>query len=159
MSQNDDRHGGLYGGQPQETISFMSPEHVAKLNDILASSLPTRLAASKLPREILWAHRLTDEDTGEVIWWQTSFHPKEGVRLALQPPSRPPDVQFGGGYWAMLDITRARLNGIEVVAEDLVLEIGSANFLDDVAEVYNTMWTEAAMDIVFPDRRHKSGKN
>jgi hypothetical protein len=85
-------------------LIFMSPEHVARMNEVLANDSASKAACAALGRRWDMAYELNHG--AQKIWWTMTFDPARGVSFALQPPSRAADILYRGEYRAMLDWMR-----------------------------------------------------
>lgn len=92
-------------------LVFMSPAHVARMNELLAADAASKAACARLARRWELAYELRDGEG--VVWWTMSFDPASGVSFSLQPPPGAADILFRGEHRAMLEWMRRRKAGGE----------------------------------------------
>ncbi len=128
-------------------LLFMSPQHVARMNEILAHDGPTRRACAELEQDMLLAYELSDgEDT---IWWTMAFRRDEGVRFGLDAPARAVDLTLRGEYRAMLDFMRLSKSG--QAAEEPVSSHGDPEVLTIIGPAFAAAQAAATLDTVIPE--------
>jgi len=127
---------------------FMSPEHVAALNERLAASQDARDACARLSSDVLIVQHLTDEDGGPDVWWQVRFSREEGSSLRLGKPEREPDVLYQGGYWAMIAYMTAR----DFSAPPPLTRTGDASVEAGASEAHKASQACAIREVTFPVR-------
>ncbi|GAB2600965.1 hypothetical protein GCM10027034_37660 [Ramlibacter solisilvae] len=129
----------------------MSPEHVDIMNTQLAASEELRASCARLPKDLLIAYRLVDEDTGAVHWWQLILSVRDCVYFTLEEPASPPSVTFESGYWAMLEGTMAQREGRPSTATPPKL-IGDPAALEVMSETWGLAQRIAKVDVEMPTR-------
>jgi hypothetical protein len=85
-------------------LVFMSPAHVARMNELLAADPASRAACASLARRWNLVYELS-HGTG-TVWWTMRFDPVDGVSFSLEPPERRGDIVFRGDHRSMLDWMR-----------------------------------------------------
>ncbi|GAB2600914.1 hypothetical protein GCM10027034_37590 [Ramlibacter solisilvae] len=131
---------------------FMSEEHVRIMNDRLAKSDEVKNACAALPRDVLLAFRLVNEDTGAVHWWQMSFKQQGGVDFALGEPEGNADLLFESGYWAMLANTAAQRAG-EPLPEPQPQMTGDVSVMQLISTAFLATQRAAAVPVRMPPRK------
>jgi len=129
---------------------FMSPEHVSVMNARLAASGETKQACAALEKDGVLAFRLTDEDTGETIWWQMRFSRTEGASFALQQPDSPADLTLSCGYWAMVEGMKAQQAGRSTGPD--MESVGDDSLMTRIAAAFAAARTAATIPIEWPQR-------
>ena len=125
----------------------MSVEHVALMNALVAVSAAVAVASRGLPSEFVLAHKLQDEDSGAVVWWQLRFSPKNGVAFALGKPSAPANLTLVGDYWDMIQAVQAqRMGGSHIPS--LLVE-GDASVMQVIAPVLSLVQAVATVPVAF----------
>jgi hypothetical protein len=138
---------------------FMSPEHVALLNEHARASPEIRAACARLPRDVVLAYKLSDEDSGALTWWQSHYHRAEGISLVLGEPTAPVDAVTETGYWAMIEQTEAMIRGnssFDAVAEQAVpqMDPAMAQAMALVGEAHGLAWALGlTIPVDFPRRK------
>ncbi|WP_134669484.1 MULTISPECIES: hypothetical protein [unclassified Amycolatopsis] len=126
---------------------FMSPEHVARMNELLAASAEVRAACADLDRDCEIAYELSDGPSG-TVHWVLRFDRGLGARFSLEPSPRA-DITYFGDWADVIRTSRAAHAG-EPVEENLT-ESGDASVLERVAHAYATARRVATVPVEFPD--------
>jgi hypothetical protein len=126
---------------------FMSVEHIAAMNDLLAGSPAVKAAAANLDRDYSMEYQLTDSPTGSMAYWVMRFGP-DGVEFSLTP-SASPDVVFRGTWRAAIAEARAAREGGEA---DAGIEMsGDPAVLEIIAPVFAAAQQVATMQVSWPE--------
>lgn len=91
---------------------FMSPEHVARMNEILAGDAASKASCSALDREYLLTYELAHGS--DTVYWTMHFDPGIGIHFSLAPPARTPDLAFRGDYAESIRASAAAKAGRDV---------------------------------------------
>lgn len=126
---------------------FMSPEHVASMNAILAGDEASKAACGALEREYLLTYEL--EHRSGTVYWTMHFDPGYGVRFSLAPPAREPDVVFRGDYVESIRASAAAKAGRNV---DMPWQMdGDQSAFEAIAEAFAVARRAATLDTQMPD--------
>jgi hypothetical protein len=126
---------------------FMSPEHVARMNELLAVDTASKTACAALDRRWNVVYELS-EGTG-TVWWTMRFDPAEGVTFNLLPPESPADVLFRGDHRAVLDVMR-RLKAGDKEATLPLTQSGDPNGMAAIGAAYQAAHAAAALHTEIP---------
>lgn len=92
--------------------TFMSEEHIALMNRILATDHRSLDACSRLPKNYLIVYELEKE--GDYVYWQMIFDKKAGIRFALGEPVTDSDVVLTATWRSVIEAERRRRAGDDV---------------------------------------------
>ena len=90
-------------------LAFMSPEHVAHMNALLANDVASKEACAKLDR--CWTMVYELSDASRIVWWTMSFDPAQGVAFSLDPPHAAADILYRGDYRSYMEWMRRHKAG------------------------------------------------
>ena len=127
-------------------LVFMSPEHVAAMNDKLAASDEVRKAGAQLDRTYTMAYVLSDGRDGGDEYWLMSLGPS-GAQFALEPKPDA-DIVFRGDWRAMVDASRAAREGRQVDAG--VAVEGDPEVVAVVGPVFSAAQQVATLEVDWP---------
>ena len=127
-------------------MQFMSPEHVAAMNEILAGDPGVRTLAAALDREYRLLYELRDGPHGSTEYWSLTLGP-QGVRFGLAPVNAP-DLTLRAGYYPMVASSRAAREGRAAEA-DIVTD-GDPSVMERVGPVFARAQSVATLDVEFP---------
>jgi hypothetical protein len=127
---------------------FMSPEHVAAMNELLAVDSDSLAECAKLPRPYWFVHEL--DDAGRTIWWSMEFNPDRGVSFSLSPPPEgaAADILMRGSYWEVVEATRRGKAG-EQVPYPATME-GNPQAMVDITPAFEVAKRVATLEARFP---------
>jgi hypothetical protein len=126
-------------------LLFMSPEHVAVMNEMLSEDEQVRQACSELDRPVTIAYELADGPDASAVHWSMTF--ADTVRFGLAPIEA--DILFVGDWARMVRATRAGRDGD---ALDPGLEVvGDYAGFEAVAPVFAIAKRVATLPVEFPD--------
>lgn len=111
-------------------LVFMSPEHVARMNELLAADPVSKAECARLDRRWDMVYEL--ENGEQTVWWTMSFEPARGVSFSLQPPPQPAGIVLRGEYRAMMEFMRRTKAGEAPGSEPVTLsgEPGGMEIID-----------------------------
>ncbi|MGH8504856.1 MAG: hypothetical protein ACRETM_02695 [Stenotrophobium sp.] len=122
---------------------FMSPEHVARMNEILAADVASKAACAALDRRWDMVYELSrGMDT---VWWTMSFDPENGVSFSLVPPQRPGDILYRGEHKSMLNWMRRSKAG-EAVEPMPLEQLGDPNGMNIIGPAFTAAQQVATLD-------------
>jgi hypothetical protein len=126
---------------------FMSAEHVAHMNHLLAVDTASRAACAALDR--CW--NIVYELSGgpDTVWWTMRFDPIDGASFSLQTPTRPADVLFRGDHKGVLDTMR-RLKAGEKDLQLPLTQSGNPEGLAIIGAAYAAAHQAAAVHTEIP---------
>lgn len=124
---------------------FMSPEHVAAMNELLDTSAEVRAACSAIPQARVIAYALEDGPDGRTVDWTVSFDGT--VRFSLDPATNP-DVVLRGDWGKLMRTSAANRRGES--ADPGVTVEGDVSVLADVGPVLDLARSVATLDVDFP---------
>ena len=124
---------------------FMSPEHVDRMNALLAGSEELRAACAGLAAPRVMAYRLADGPAGRTVHWRMLFH--DTVRFELT--EGPAEVVYVGDWAQMIRAARAGRDGA-VVDPGLRVE-GDPAVLTEIAPVMELARDVATVPVDFPE--------
>jgi len=90
-------------------LIFMSPEHVARMNELLAESASVRDACAELDRDYEIAGELRDGPEG-TVHWVIRLDRKYGASMSLDPP-RAADLTYLGDWSTTIREAKAAREG------------------------------------------------
>jgi hypothetical protein len=126
-------------------MEFMSPEHVAAMNDVLEQSEDVRAACAGIGRPSVLAFRLSDGPGGADVHWTMIFHDRMRFSLDKHPS---PDVLITGDWKRMILATAAGRRG-EVL--DPGVEItGDQQLLMRLNQILDLGRRVATFEVSFP---------
>ena len=125
---------------------FMSPEHVAAMNDLLDHSAEVRTACSVLRQPRVLAYELSNGPDGRTVHWTVTFD--RTVHFSLEP-SEQPDVLMRGDWAQMIRATTAGRRGES--ADPGVSVSGDVQVLEEVGPVLELGRSVATLDVEFPE--------
>lgn len=128
-------------------LVFMSPEHVVRMNELLAVDSASKAACAALGRRWDMVYEL--RHGAETVCWTMSFDPFDGVSFALEPPPRTADILFRGEYRAMLDWMRKHKAGLESGPEP-VTQSGDPDGMHIIGPAYQAAGRAATLDTLIP---------
>lgn len=121
---------------------FMSPEHVAIMNERLALSAEVKYILATLDHPLSMAFELTDGPDGETVHWSLVF--AGTARFGLQPhPSA--DVTMRGDWTSMIRQTMGQPTNSEVTPH------GNLDALPKILELVEAIRPHGAVPVTFPD--------
>lgn len=126
---------------------FMSAEHVAHMNELLAVDTASRAACAALDRRWNMVYELSEGT--ETVWWTMRFDPADGVSFSLQPPAQSADVLFRGDHRAVLDAMR-RLKAGEKDLQLPLTQSGDPEGLTVIGAAYQAAHAAAAIRTEIP---------
>lgn len=124
---------------------FMSPEHVATMNELLDASAEVRAACSVLPQPRVMAYALEDGPDRRTVHWAMSFH--DTVRFSLDPAAEP-DVLLRGDWRRMMRASEVNRRG-ETADPGVTVE-GNVGVLAEIGPVLELARSVATLDVEFP---------
>lgn len=124
---------------------FMSPEHVARMNAILAADEAVRRACSELDAPVMLAYALADGPGGETVHWTMSF--TDTVRFGLEAVEA--DLLFTGDWQRMIRASKASREGSPQGPG--VIPVGDLTLLETVGPVFALAQGVATIPVEFPD--------
>lgn len=101
------------------TLVFMSPEHVARMNELLATDPVSKAECAKLDR--CWNMVYELSHGAQTVWWTMRFDPAQGVSFHLQAPAHAADILLRGEYRTMMEFMRATKAGEPAGTEPVTL--------------------------------------
>ena len=126
---------------------FMSPEHVAHMNVLLAADPASKAACATFDRRWDIVYELSHG--AETVWWTMRFDPVDGVSFLLETPTQPGDVVFHGEYKAVIDSMR-RMKAGDKDAQLPLTQSGNADAMAVIAPAYGAAHAAAAIHTEFP---------
>lgn len=126
---------------------FMSPEHVAHMNELLSVDASSKAACATLDRRWDMVYELSAG--AETVWWTMRFDPVDGVSFNLQPPTQPADVLFRGEHRAVLDTMR-RIKAGEKDLQLPLTQLGDPNAFAVIGAAYQAAHAAAAIHTEIP---------
>jgi predicted dienelactone hydrolase len=129
---------------------FMSRRHVDIMNRLLADSAATNAAAAALPRDVLVAFKLMDDDSGATHWWQLDFSRSHGVRFGLGEPDRPADLLFVGKYREVVEASLASRGGLPTAMPGRCETVGDVSLRQTITEAFAEARKVATVDVEPP---------
>lgn len=133
--------------EQRQPIKFMSRDHVAAMNEILATSTAARTAGAALDRDYVLGYRLTDGPGGDVVHWTFRLGPG-GLALSLDPADRP-DVLITGDYGDAIRASQAAREGRQL--QTSFETDGDVTVLERIAPAFAVARSAATLDVEFPD--------
>lgn len=127
---------------------FMSADHVAAMNDLLAGSDAVKAAASSLDREYAMEYQLTDSPTGDMAYWVMRFS-ADGVSFGLTP-SVDPDIVFRGAWRDAVAEARASREGRDDGSSSIEMT-GEPAVLEAIAPVFAAAQQVATLQVDWPE--------
>ncbi|PXY23349.1 hypothetical protein BAY59_27095 [Prauserella coralliicola] len=127
---------------------FMSPDHVAQMNRLLADSVAVKEAAAAFGGTHSLTYRLDGAPSG-VEYWTFEISPT-GARFLLGPPATTPDATVSVDWTTMMRSARAEREGREVPAPDAQVS-GDAAMMARLQEVVEIARTIATVDSRIPE--------
>lgn len=124
---------------------FMSPEHIAIMNDRLAASVEVREICSDLERPISLAYVLADGPDGQTVHWTVSFD--ETVSFGLEPKDA--DVTLRGDWTRMVRTSRGAREGED--SDPGIVPEGDLALLAKIQELIGAIHPYGAVPVTFPD--------
>lgn len=128
-------------------LIFMSPAHVARMNELLATDAASKAACALLGRRWDMVYELSQGT--QTIWWTMSFDPAYGVSFSLEPPARQADILFRGEHRAMLDWMR-RLKAGEQQNPEPVTMSGIPGGMEVIGPAYQAAQKAATIQTEIP---------
>ena len=125
---------------------FMSAEHVAAMNTLLADSAEVREAGIALGRTYRLAYVLSDGRDGGDEHWLMSLGPA-GVRFALEPEPDA-DITFRADWRAIVDTSKAAREGRDL--DPGVTVEGDVTVLATVAPAFAAAQRVATLEVDWP---------
>ncbi len=126
---------------------FMSAEHVARMNEILAADAPSKAACAVLQRRWNLVYELSEG--ADTVWWTMSFDPATGVAFSLAPPGQTGDIVFRGDHKAMLRWMRQSKAGAAVGAMPLQ-QLGDPGTMTVIGPAFAAAQKVATLDTEIP---------
>lgn len=126
---------------------FMSPEHVAHMNRLLAADATSKAACATFDRRWDIVYELSHGT--ETVWWTMRFDPVDGVSFSLETPTQLGDVVFSGDYKAVINSMR-RMKAGDKEAQLPLTQSGNADAMAVIAPAYGAAHTAAAIHTEFP---------
>jgi hypothetical protein len=138
--------------QTTNKLIFMSAEHVAVMNGLLAKDAcsASQRACAALERTYWMVYEL--DHAGRTVWWSMEFNPTAGTRFHLAPPPQQADVLFRGDYAVILDgmrLAKAGQSSKEKVME-LVTTHGDPGALAKIGPAFAAAQACATVDAEIP---------
>lgn len=124
-------------------LVFMSPEHVARMNELLAADPESKAECARLDRRWDMAYELSHGE--QTIWWTMSFDPARGVSFSLQPPPLPAGILLRGDYRAMMEFMRGLKAGEPQGAEPVTLS-GDPDGMNIIGPAYQAAGRAATLE-------------
>ena len=124
---------------------FMSAEHVAAMNAVLAADGTVRAACAALAKQVTIAYELSDGPGGTTVYWSIAF--AETVRFGLEPTAA--DLVLRGDWARMVHAAKANRQG--QVEDPAVLPVGDVTVMQAVAPVFALASNVATLPVVFPE--------
>ncbi|WIV54052.1 S9 family peptidase [Amycolatopsis nalaikhensis] len=128
-------------------LVFMSHEHVARMNELLAASDEVLAACAALDRDYEIAYELSGGPDG-TAHWVLRFDRRSGARFSLEPP-RDADLTYFGDWTEVIRGSRAARSGEPVEAN--LTTAGDVSVTERVADAYATAQRVATIPTEFPD--------
>lgn len=125
---------------------FMSPEHVERMNQLLAQSAEVLSACAALDRDYELAYELSDGPEG-TVYWVLRFDRRKGAAFSLVRP-RDADVTFLGNWREVINASQRTRDDGEPPPE--LDTRGDASALDRVAAAYEAAQRAATIASTFP---------
>lgn len=100
-------------------LVFMSPQHIARMNELLAADPASQAECAKLDRRWDMVYELAHGE--QTVWWTMSFDPTRGVSFSLEPPAQPAGILLKGDYRAMMEFMRRSKAGEAPGSEPVTL--------------------------------------
>jgi hypothetical protein len=126
---------------------FMSPEHVAHMNVLLASDAVSKAACVQLDRRYDMVYELNYGI--QTVWWTMRYDPADGVSFNLETPQKPGDIVFRGDYAAVLD-TMSRMKAGDKDLQLPLTQSGDAGVFALIAPAYTAAHAAAAIHTEIP---------
>lgn len=127
-------------------LIFMSPQHVARMNELLAVDAASQAACAALGRRWDMVYELSHG--AGTVWWTMRFDPVEGVSFSLEAPSRPADILLRGQYRAMMEWMRSSRAGSKE-PEPVTLS-GDPEGMNIIGPAYQAAAQVATLDTEIP---------
>ena len=124
---------------------FMSPEHVARMNEILEGDAAVRSACAELPQPYTLGYALSGGPGGRPVHWTVTF--TDTVRFSLEP--RDTDLLLSGDWASVVRASRAQREG-EVV-DPGVSASGDLAVMQAVSPLLALAGGVATIPVTFPD--------
>jgi hypothetical protein len=124
---------------------FMSPEHIAVMNDLLERSDAVRAACLELDEPFTMGYELEDGPDGNTVHWSMAF--AETVRFSLDKVDA--DLLFRGDWARMVRATRDSREGRPT--DPGVEAVGDMAGFQKVAPVFAVAQSVATVPVEFPD--------
>ncbi len=128
-------------------LTFMSPQHVACMNEILAADAASNAACAALGRRWDMVYELSHGTL--TVWWTMSFDPVNGVSFSLKPPQRTGDIVYRGDYRTMMDWMRRSKAG-EAVGPMPLEQTGDPNGMVVIGPAFAAAQKVATLDTEVP---------
>ncbi|MDM4769946.1 hypothetical protein [Solimonas sp. SE-A11] len=100
-------------------LVFMSPEHVARMNELLAADRVSQDECARLDRHWDMDYELAHGE--RTVWWTMSVDSVPGVSFSLEPPAQPAGILLKGDYRAMMEFMRRSKAGETPGSEPVTL--------------------------------------
>ncbi|MFI6598620.1 hypothetical protein ACIBHX_20365 [Nonomuraea sp. NPDC050536] len=113
-------------------LKFMSAEHVALMNALLAEAREVRAAAAALGGEYVWLYELTGCPDGATVYWSATIG-AAGLRFDLDRPDDPADIVVRADWTELMRSLHAQKSGVRVEVRQEV--IGDPDLLERLGEV------------------------
>lgn len=130
------------------TPEFMSPEHILRMNRLLAESVEVRHAAAALGGRHSLTYRLGGAPNGVEYW--TFEVSDSGARFLLGKPVGNADVTVSLDWHVMMRTARAEREGGEPPASE-ALVTGDVAMMAQLQQVLEVARTVATMDSDMPE--------
>jgi hypothetical protein len=127
-------------------LVFMSPEHVARMNQILAADAGSHAACAALGRRWDMVYELSHG--AQTVWWTMRFDPVEGVSFHLEAPTRPADILLRGEYRAMMQWMRSSRAGSK--EPEPVIQSGDPEGMNIIGPAYQAAAKVATLSTEIP---------
>lgn len=125
---------------------FMSAEHVATMNSLLAASAAVQRACRALAWPRVVRYDLADGPRGEPVHWTMTFD--DSVQFSLEG-SAAPDLVFVGDWKQMIRASKASRSG-EAADPGVCLQ-GDAQVLLEITPAMEVARTVATVPVQFPE--------
>jgi hypothetical protein len=130
-----------------KSLIFMSPEHVSRMNELLAESDLVLEACAELDRGFEIAYELEGGPDG-TVYWVLEFSPDAGAMFSLAPPNAA-DLTFFGNWAETIRSSKAVRDGD---GEEPVFEMhGDSTVLTRTEGAFRAAQSAATVPVEFPD--------
>jgi hypothetical protein len=126
-------------------LVFMSPEHVAAMNAILAGDRSVLEACAQLAKPVTMGYQLVDGPGGETVHWRVTI--AKTVQFSLGKGNS--DVLLTGDWGRVIRASQAQREGTE--CEPGVVPSGDLSLLASVAPVLAIASRVATLPVEFPE--------